>query len=307
MTAAAWIAVSLLLCAVVALGGKVFLLRRGVRELREGLRERLSEETNTLLTLPTRDRELRLLAEALNRELRALRRERLRYQRGDRELREAVAGLSHDLRTPLTALGGYLELLEGESLSPDARRYAAQIGERSRAMKRLTEELLVYSAAASVPERKREPVELGRALEEALLTFCGAFESRGIVPALQLTDRRVERQLDSAALSRVLGNILSNALRHGAGTFAVTLEETGTMTFSNDAPDLDPVSVAKFFDRFYTVDSARPSTGLGLSIARLLTEQMGGTIAASCADGRLTVELAFPAAACAASCEICSK
>lgn len=302
MTAAAWIAVSLLLCAVIALGGKVFLLRRGVRELREGLRERLSEETNTLLTLPTRDRELRLLAEALNRQLRALRRERLRYQRGDRELREAVAGLSHDLRTPLTALGGYLELLEGESLSPDARRYAAQIRERSRAMKRLTEELLVYSAAASVPERKREPVELGRTLEEALLAFCGAFESRGIVPALQLTDRRVERQLDSAALSRVFGNILSNALRHGAGNFAVTLEETGTMTFSNDAPDLDPVSVAKLFDRFYTVDSARPSTGLGLSIARLLTEQMGGTIAASCADGRLTVELSFPAAS-GASCD----
>lgn len=154
MIAAAWITVALLLCAVAALGVKVILLRRGARELREGLHERLTEETNTLLTISTRDGELRRLADALNSELRKLRSERLRYQRGDRELREAVAGISHDLRTPLTAMSGYLELLQALPLSSDARRYTAQLEERTRAMKRLAQELLAYSAAASAPDRK---------------------------------------------------------------------------------------------------------------------------------------------------------
>ena len=174
MIAAAWITVALLLCAVAALGVKVILLRRGARELREGLRERLTEETNTLLTISTRDGELRRLADALNSELRKLRSERLRYQRGDRELREAVAGISHDLRTPLTAMIGYLELLQALPLSSDARRYTIHLEERTRAMKRLTQELLAYSAAASVPALRLQSVDLRRALEETLLAFYGA-------------------------------------------------------------------------------------------------------------------------------------
>ena len=293
MIAAAWITVALLLCAVAALGVKVILLRRGARELREGLRERLTEETNTLLTISTRDGELRRLADALNSELRKLRSERLRYQRGDRELREAVAGISHDLRTPLTAMSGYLELLQALPLSSDARRYTAQLEERTRAMKRLAQELLAYSAAASAPALQLQSVDLRRTLEETLLAFYGAFESRGITPQLHLTERRIERQLDPNALSRVLGNILTNALQHGTGDLSVSLEENGTMTFSNAASGLDSVSVGRLFDRFYTVESGRGSSGLGLSIAKLLTEQMGGKIHASFSEGRLTVTLLF--------------
>ena len=70
-----------------------------------------------------------------------MRRERLRYQQGDRELKEGVANISHDLRTPLTAICGYLELLENQPLPPDASRYLGQIEDRTKAMKRLTEEL----------------------------------------------------------------------------------------------------------------------------------------------------------------------
>lgn len=206
---------------------------------------------------------------------------------------DLVAGISHDLRTPLTAMIGYLELLQALPLSSDARRYTIHLEERTRAMKRLTQELLAYSAAASVPALRLQSVDLRRALEETLLAFYGAFESRGITPQLHLTERRVERQLDPDALSRVLGNILTNALRHGEGDLFVSLEENGTMTFSNTASGLDSVSVGRLFDRFYTVESGRGSSGLGLSIAKLLTEQMGGKIHASFSEGRLTVTLLF--------------
>jgi signal transduction histidine kinase len=295
MIAVLWTVILLLTIALAALGAKVYLLRKGARQLRESLKERLTEETNTLLSLSTRDREMRRLASCLNQELRDLRRDRLRYQQGDRELKEGVANMSHDLRTPLTAICGYLELLKGQPLPPDTHRYLEQIENRTQAMKRLTEELFRYSVAASSQELDLRTVDLDRALEESLLSFYGTFESRCITPEVTLPQTKVERLLDPSALNRVLGNILGNALKYSAGDLAVTLDETGTISFSNLAPGLDQVAAGRLFDRFYTVEAARNSTGLGLSIAKLLTERMGGTIGAAYDGGRLIVTLSFPA------------
>ena len=273
------------------LGWKVALLRHGIKGLRRDLVERRGQETNTLLSLPCRDRELRRLASALNQELRALRQERLRYQQGDKELKEAVVNISHDLRTPLTAISGYLQLLQGQDLPPDAQRYLEQIESRTESMKRLTEELFRYSVVVSEENLAREPVDLRRAVEEALLSFYGALEGRGIEPQVRLPETPVIRQLDPAAVNRVLGNILTNALKYSAGDLEVTLEESGRLTFSNSAPGLDPVAAGRLFDRFYTVEAARNSTGLGLSIAKELTQRMGGEMGAELHGGRLTVWL----------------
>ena len=273
------------------LGWKVALLRHGIKGLRRDLVERRGQETNTLLSLPCRDRELRRLASALNQELRALRQERLRYQQGDKELKEAVVNISHDLRTPLTAISGYLQLLQGQDLPPDAQRYLEQIESRTESMKRLTEELFRYSVVVSEENLAREPVDLRRAVEEALLSFYGALEGRGIEPQVRLPETPVIRQLDPAAVNRVLGNILTNALKYSAGDLEVTLEESGRLTFSNAAPGLDPVAAGRLFDRFYTVEAARNSTGLGLSIAKELTQRMGGEMGAELHGGTLTVWL----------------
>ena len=117
-----WLAASVLAVIVATLGVKIWLLHRGVKALRLDLAQKLDRDTNTLLSLPCRDRELRRLAAALNQELRLLREERLRYQQGDRDVKEAVVNVSHDLRTPLTALAGYVELLKGEALPPEDRK-----------------------------------------------------------------------------------------------------------------------------------------------------------------------------------------
>ena len=289
-----WAAAAVLAAVVLALGVKVWLLRRGAKALRLGLAQKLREDTNTLLSLPCRDRELRRLASSLNEELRLLRKERLRYQQGDRELKEAVVNVSHDLRTPLTALSGYVELLKGEALSPAGQRYLSQIEDRAQAMQAMTEELFRYSLAAEETALTLEPVDLRAAVEEALLSFYGAFQQKGVVPQLSLPQGPVTRQLDKAALSRVLGNILTNALKYSPGELAVALSPAGVLTFSNPAPGLDPVSAGRLFHRFYTVESSAQSTGLGLSIARELTQRLGGTISARWESGRLQVELTFP-------------
>ena len=286
-------ALAVLLFLLFLLCVKLFLLRRSVRALRSGVKERLEHETNTLLTLPGRDREMRRLASDLNEELRALRAERRRFQEGDRALKEAVTNISHDLRTPLTALSGYVELLKNQPLPEKARRYVTQIEDRTAAMKQLTGELFRYSVSSS-GELKTEEVDLRRAVEEALLSFYGALQERNITPVLQLTEASVVRRLDPTALSRVLGNILSNVLKYSAGDLNVSLDETGEITFSNRATDLDPVAVGRLFDRFYTVESGCSATGLGLSIAKTLTEQMGGNIGAVLLEGRFCISLLFP-------------
>ena len=290
-----WLLCAALATAVLTLLVKLRLLQRSLDDITGQLGERLSSDTNNPIFLSAQDPHARRLAAELNIHLKELRRQRRRYENGDRELKEAVTNISHDLRTPLTAICGYLELLERGDKTPDQARYLSLIAGRAQAMRQLTEELLRYSVAASLEDEPvLEPVDLNGAAEEAAAALYGAFMERGIVPAVSLPEERVVRMLDRAALSRVLGNLLTNALKYSGGDLEVTLTPDGAITLSNAAPGLDEVQVGRLFDRFYTVETGRSSTGLGLSIARALTERMGGTIAARYEAGRLAVTLRFP-------------
>ncbi len=291
----AYIVCAILAVTALALGLKVLATRRAVRQIIRELSEKLSEDTNTLISLSTSDREMRRLGAALNRQLRTLREERLRYRQGDRELKDAVTNVSHDLRTPLTAICGYLDMLRTEPMSGDARRYVDRIAERAGAMKALTEELFRYSVVLSDREELTpESVDLNAAVEQSAAGFYAALTARGIEPDIRMPEEHVIRALDRAALSRVLSNLFSNALKYSDGDLTVTLTAAGQIAFSNGARDLDPVQVGRLFDRFFTLESARGSTGLGLAIARTLAERMGGSITANFRDGRLTVTVAFP-------------
>ena len=291
-----WILVALLGVLLLILAGKVYTLRKSARQLREGMAQQLERETNTLLSVSSGDREMRALADALNGQLAQLRAERQRYQHGDLELKEAITNISHDLRTPLTAIVGYLALLEGEEKSEAVERYLSQISNRTQVLHQLSEELFAYALLTAPQPLHPQRVDLRGLVEEALLSYCGAMEQRGMEPTIQLPEGRVERNLDPTAAGRVLSNIISNALKYSAGDFAVTMTPDGVITFANSAPDLNPVLVQRLFDRFFTVETARHSTGLGLSIAKLLTQQMEGTLEAKYQEGQLVITLSFPVA-----------
>ncbi len=289
-----WLLCGALAAIVLILCVRLRLLQKSLDEIAAQLEERLGSDTNNPIFLSARDPHARKLAGTLNVQLKELRRLRKRYENGDRELKEAVTNVSHDLRTPLTAICGYLELLDRGDKTTDQARYLALIADRAEAMRQLTEELLRYSVAAGPEEELTlESVDLNAAVEEAVASFYGALVEGGVTPHVSLWSDRVVRRLDRAALSRVLGNLLNNALRHGGGDLEVTLDSAGVITLSNTAPELDEVQVGRLFDRFYTVETGRSSTGLGLSIARSLTERMGGTIAARYEAGRLWVSLCF--------------
>ena len=288
-----WIICGVLAVAIVILLIKIRMMQKSMDEICSCLSEHLSSDTNQLITVSSSDKHVRHLASEIAKQLTELRRQRRQYISGDRELKEAVTNISHDLRTPLTAICGYLELLEAEEMTDNTRRYVEQISNRTEALKALTEELFRYSVISSVSALSYEKVNVGRVLEETLISFYGAFEQKNITPNISLPDGVIIRSLDKSALSRIFGNIISNAVKYSDGDFSVAMSDTGEITFSNSASELSSVDVGKLFDRFYTVDSARKSTGLGLSIAKLLTERMGGCISADYKGNTLSITFSF--------------
>ena len=283
----------ILLLFILALLAKIYFLRKSAQEIIEAFQDRLTADTNTLIDISTRDPYLRKLAAEINIQLRLLRKERHCYQQGDLELKEAVTNISHDLRTPLTAINGYLNLLEREEKSENGQHYLFQIENRIEALKNLTEELFRYSVITSEQDLKPERLDMVRTLEDSLLSFYGVMQEKGIQPKINLPVEPVFRELDAAALNRIFSNIISNALKYTDGDFSVSMKQNGCITFSNTAKELNPVTVGRLFDRFYTVEAGRNSTGLGLSIAKLLTERMGGCIEAEYQETKLYIRTFF--------------
>ena len=127
-------------------------------------------------------------------------------------------------RTPLTALIGYLDLLEQEENGETVGRYLSQIRNRTEALKDLTEELFQYSVAASSQELHPEPVDVVGVLEESLLSFYGVMQEKGIEPVIHLPEAPVCRSLDISAVNRIFSNIVSNALKYSDGDFFVCMD-----------------------------------------------------------------------------------
>lgn len=272
-------------------------MRKSAKEISEEFSEKLKNDTNTLIAISTNDKVMKTLAYNLNTQLKELREQRHRFQQGDLELKSAITNISHDLRTPLTAISGYLDLLDNVEKSEAAERYIEVIRNRTEALKQLTEELFSYSVITS-PEYDNsvESVAVNGILEESILGFYAALQERNITPHISMTENKVVRKVNKAALSRIFSNLLNNAIKYSDGDLHITLTDAGKIIFSNTASNLSEVDVKKLFDRFYTVENARKGAGLGLSISRILIEQMNGTISAQYESGRLSICMQLPEA-----------
>ena len=165
-------------------------------------------------------------------------------------------------------------------------------------MRQLTEELFRYSVFTTVSGgTPDEPVILNRCLEDSISALYASLKQKHITPEITMPEQKIGRMLNRNALSRVFGNIINNAVKYSDGDLVITLSEDGEITFANHASQLDEIKVGRLFDRFYTVETASAeSTGLGLSIAKVLTEQMGGEISAEYEDGMIRVRINFPKA-----------
>lgn len=286
----------LLICVIiiVLLLIKIYLMKKATREITTELSEYVKPHTNALLTVSCRDRDIRILADALNKNMQEVREAYRKYILGDREMKTAITNISHDLRTPLTAICGYLTLGKRLEKSDELSRYLAIMEERALYMKKLTEELFAYSMLlSSEEEQEKEEVLINRLLEDCLMEYYAALVEKGITPVVEITDTKIIRKLDKSRMERVLSNLISNAIKYSDGDLVISLTDSGMITFSNEASGLSTVEVERIFDRFYTVETARKATGIGLSIAKAFVEQMGGKISARYEEGRLIIEIIF--------------
>lgn len=277
---------------IVVLLIKIYLLKKTAREIGDKFADRLKTDTNTLVDISSRDKDMCELADSINKQLKILRKEHLQYHQGNTELKNAITNISHDLRTPLTAIAGNLYMIGKTDNLSEIREYVGAIEERTETMKQLTEELFRYSMIVSNESKEdTEEVFVNQVLAESISSFYPVLTEKGITPQIHITDTRIVRNVNRSELARVFSNLLNNAVKYSDGDLEITLSDPGEITFSNTAKELSTVEVEQLFDRFYTVEAAHHSTGLGLSIARTLVKRMGGTITADYDNGRLTIRI----------------
>lgn len=286
--------VGILFAIVVTLCLKIYILKKSAREIADAFADRLQTDTNTLIDISSSDKDMCRLADSINKQLIILRKEHLQYHQGNAELKNAITNISHDIRTPLTAIYGYLDIIQQTDDPKKQAKYIAIMKERAEMMKQLTEELFRYSVIISdESDIKTEEVFVNQVLAESISSFYPALSDKGITPNVTITNKRIVLNIDKASLTRIFANLLNNAVKYSDGDLDITLSDMGEITFSNTAKTLSAVQVEQLFDRFYTVEVAHYSTGLGLSIARTLVERMGGEITAEYVVDRLTIRICF--------------
>ena len=255
-------------------------LRRSARQL-----EQIRAAQSGRLRLSAPDGDLELLLAQINALLDRHEQETRDLRAREEGLRKQISNISHDLRTPLTSILGYLQLLEREDLSPEERSsYLATIEARSRTLQTLITAFYDLSRieGGEYPLQP-EPVDLHRVLSDLLAGFYNDFEQRGFTVQVELDGDLPPVRADRNGAVRVLSNLLNNALKHGGQALTVRLYRDGDAlitSFSNLAPTLTQEDLPHIFDRFYTADQMRTgqNTGLGLAIVRALVQRMGHSV-----------------------------
>lgn len=283
----------LLTVALIVLIIKVILLRRAFREIGTQVKDHLDGTNSSAFQLSTSDSDARKLANELNSELQQLHAERISLKDGDKRMKANVTAISHDLRTPLTAINSYVDLLDGEKDKNKRKEYLERIKDRTSELKDMTADLFKYSVSADTQYDSQlsvEDIDLKQIIETSLISFYNEFSSKGITPQTDFPAGKVIINCNRKTLMRIFDNVFSNAAKYAA-SLSVRLTEEGVVTVTNDAPELTSVQVFKMFDKYYTVSDGSGSTGLGLSIAKELVGQLGGDIKARLNEGRLTIEI----------------
>lgn len=271
---------------------KLYLIKKSIKEIRVSINKIIKADTNQLLTISSSDKEMKKLANDLNKELQDLRKEKLQYQNGNQELKRIITNISHDMRTPLTAISGYIDLMKENK--EKQKEYMKIIEKKTEELTLLTDQLFDFSKTMDMGvEMQREKCCINEILEETLANMYHFFKEKQIEPKLEICTQKIYKDLDKHSIIRVFENILSNVCKYSDGDFKVTLNEKGIITFSNKATSLDATTVQKIFDRYFTVENAKKSTGLGLSISKQLVKLNGGKISAKYVNEYLIIQIEF--------------
>ena len=224
-----------------------------------------------------------------------------RTRRDEESRKELLAGISHDLRSPLTSIRAYVEgLLDGVAQTEESkRRYLRTIRTKAEDIDRLVSQLFLYSKL----DLEGAPMEIRPIrLDEFVSSFVEEAAPDSRIHGLEITAAQLDPVTvcaDPEQVRRVLANILENSIKYKnkeTGHLRITLEESGLLVLADDGPGVPEDALPKLFDVFYRSDPARKNpaggSGLGLAIASKAVHGMGGTIRAyNVPNGGLAIEI----------------
>lgn len=279
-----------LICIFLAV--KLYVIKQSIKEIEKSFSKILRTDTNNIIAISSSDKDIKNLTINLNNNLSELRGQKLQYKNGNQELKKIITNISHDLRTPLTAIKGYVDLIEQEKLSNNQKKYLKVIQKKSNELTELTGQLFEYTKLIDIDVKiKKEECCINEILEETLVSYYSIFKEQNIIPNISICSTKVYKIVNKISIIRVFENILSNVIKYSNGDLKVEMQENGTITFSNKATSLDETTVQKIFDRYFSVENAKESTGIGLSIAKQLVELNNGSIKAEYVNGYLIIEI----------------
>lgn len=273
---------------------KLLNFNHSIKEITIATNEILNNDTNQLITTSTSNKNINDLANKLNKHLKEIRKQELQYKVGNRELQESITNISHDIRTPLTAIKGYIDLIKKEKLKKNKLNYLKVIETKSEDLINLTEQLYDYSKCLDLKDKiVIEKICINDILENVLLSYYSLIKEKKINPKINISEKKIYRNIDKNMAVRIFENVISNAIKYTDKDIQISLFENGKIIIKNKSHLLDSTSIGKIFDRYYTIESGTKASGIGLSIAKQLVEINGGTITAKYIKGYLIIEINF--------------
>ena len=274
--------------------------RRQVQLLCRQLKFINENETQQRPTVDINTREFKELADEIAALTDRVREIEVKHMRQDEALRETIANISHDIRTPLTSLDGYFQLLTSEELPQEKKtQYAEIIRSRIMSLNDMLDELFTYAKLQDPNyELELSPMDMTAATADIVLSFYDEIRKSGNEPKIELPEEPVMISAEKSSYTRIVQNLVRNALIHGKNLSVRLAVDSGqaVLECSDELVNKDePVDASRVFERFYKADKARGTkgSGLGLAISKELTEKMGGKIEAQCEDGVFTIRLKF--------------
>ena len=240
-----------------------------------------------------------MLSDRLNDLLELRRKEKRYYQEKETLIADTYTNLSHDIRTPLTSLDGYFQLMEACENVEEQRRYLNIIHERIHSLNEMLEELFMFTKLKNESYRlELTSCCINRILKETVFSYYDDWVRREIQPDIQITEEQLYIDGNKQGLSRIIQNVIKNGLDHGEKKIRIVLkreQNRAVLRISNQVIASEQIDIEHVFDRFYKADAARSktSTGLGLSIAREFVRRMNGEIGAKIEENEFIVEMSF--------------
>ena len=299
-----YIMIGVLSVLILILIGILISYKRQVKDICRQLRFLQECDSNMLITTEMKKGHIGELVELLNTLLKERKKERADYQKKEQMIADIYTNLSHDIRTPLTPLDGYFQLLEETQEENDRKRYIQIIQERIESLKEMLEELFTYTKLQNgTYELKLEPQNVGQILKETVFSYYDDWAEQEISPQFEITEEPVWIRGNKQALRRTIQNIIKNGLDHGNKEIRIQLsrnEKQMELVFQNKIEPGEQIDISRVFERFYKADKARSksSTGLGLSIAKGFVEKMHGEIAAEIKEDWFCIKISFPCETC---------